>query len=704
MRSTTSRIGLIGLLLAIAALAVTVIARHSAGGVPDLAFRSIVLPRPLPPALRAGGSVTIDVEYAEIAGVALDAGATFETALFLSTDPRIEPGDVPIGRARVTDGVAPGGIGRLRLTATVPRGTAPGVYFVGAIVDAGDEVPEAADDNNVTGTDEVKRVEVMPAALSAEVYDLFLDAAAWTGLCYDFEDKRIEVAPGARLHAEARPANLGGRKPGAYELAYYASKDTTITTADALLGKVTVEPPATPYGHTTPALTLIVPELEANTVYYCGAIVDAGDVLSEASETNNVSTLMAFTVVERDEAAVDLSVPECDHPDVSHIEAGQIHHLPHVVAAIGSIDPGPFAVRYFLDSDGDGRIETDGDDLEIGSQHFPAGMDLDSHPDVVVVGSVRVPAEEVEPGAYRVGVVVDPDDSVRERDEENNTCISPDEVQIGHAETAPDLVVALTDADTLVFDGRIHAHVGAQFPVQFTLLANRGGRAVQDAIVVSYFVSADAAVDTPDDDHAVGSHVVSSGLGAGLRRVIEAVPVDLKELSAGRYHLFAVVDPADAIVEEDDENNDSATADLGDGPAGFVEVVVSSAPPLPDLAVLTMEDFSHHIYSGRDSRVSAFGDVINASTALVAGPSIASLWVSTNDDPRIGEGDVHLDSVPFGFLGPLAVGGCEFYVKTGFDPDREVPYHLKLVVDSLGEVEEGDEGNNMWVGSPFFFR
>ena len=80
------------------------------------------------------------------------------------------------------------------------------------------------------------------------------------------------------------------------------------------------------------------------------------------------------------------------------------------------------------------------------------------------------------------------------------------------------------------------------------------------------------------------------------------------------------------------------------------------------------------------------------------------MWISTDDDRRIGQDDVHLDTVPFGFVAPLATAGGEFYVKTGFDPGRGVTHHLKLVVDSADEVEEVDEENNAWVSAPFSFR
>ncbi len=706
MKTRLRRLLVLALLLAGAATIVAGILRHSGSGDVDLAARSVGISKPHPPALRAGGSASVEVEYAEVGGGALDGASAFEIVVFLSSDPQIGAGDIAVGRALIEGGLASRVSRRQLVSATIPRETEPGTFFLGAVVDAGGAVAEPGDDNNVTGPDGVMRVEVLPAALSAEDCDLFLGGAAWTGLCYDYKDQRFEAAPGARLYAEAQPINLGGRVPGTYDLAFYASKDATITRDDVLLGKATVTPAATSSAESAPKLSLTLPELEASTTYYVGAIVDSGDALREADESNNVSDSVKFTVVTREEADVDLSVPECELPDVVHLELGQAHHLPHAIAAFGSKNPGPFALAYFLDADGDGRVEAGGGDLEIGRKLFPGGLDLDSHPDAVGVGfaAVKVPTGAPAPGAYRGGGGGDPDNSVSERDETNNSCVSPGEVRVTAAETAPDLVVALTDADIYAFEGRIQARVGARFSIPFTLLVNRGGRAVSDTVTLTYYLSADAAVDTPDDDLAVGSHELSSGLGAGLRRVIKGIPVDLKALSPGGYHLFAVVDSTQAIAEGDEENNDSATVDMGDGPAGFIEVLVSAAAPPPDLAVMSMEDFEHHIYAGKASRVSAYGEVVNASTETAAAPSILSLWISTDDEPRVGEDDVHLDSLPFGFLAPLATGGGEFYVKTGFDPGKGGRYHLKLVVDSLREVEEADEENNIWVSSPFSFQ
>ena len=107
MKPGISGVWVIGPLTAAAALVAAVIALRAPVGAPDLVVGSVAIPKPLPPALRAGASVSVDVSYAEIAGAALDAGAAFDLVVYLSTDPRIEAGDVAVGRVRIEDGVAP---------------------------------------------------------------------------------------------------------------------------------------------------------------------------------------------------------------------------------------------------------------------------------------------------------------------------------------------------------------------------------------------------------------------------------------------------------------------------------------------------------------------------------------------------------------------------------------------------------------------
>ena len=72
--------------------------------------------------------------------------------LFASPDDQFDlntTGDVPLATTTLDLNLRPHASKRLRLRFNLPAGMSPGAYFIAAVVDRADRIPEADEQNNV---------------------------------------------------------------------------------------------------------------------------------------------------------------------------------------------------------------------------------------------------------------------------------------------------------------------------------------------------------------------------------------------------------------------------------------------------------------------------------------------------------------------------------------------------------------------------
>ena len=159
-------------------------------------------------------------------GVA-DAASLFQAGLYLSTDVDIDPADDVFLGSRAVLGLAAGQVSDSGPQSLVIPGIAAGSYFVGLVVDAGDFVPEAAEDNNVLIASSALSVTVPPMP------DLRADS---------FEFDRGLVADGTGIMTISRDfSNAGSASSAAVQATVYLSSDNAVTTADIAVGAIQVE-------------------------------------------------------------------------------------------------------------------------------------------------------------------------------------------------------------------------------------------------------------------------------------------------------------------------------------------------------------------------------------------------------------------------------------------------------------------------------
>jgi subtilase family serine protease len=476
-----------------------------------------------PPAARTGDVVT----FHDVVTAAADGGdvGPFTVGLYAARVPQVTVTDVKLGERAVAS-LAAGASSEADVTVSIPATFAPGSWWVAAIADPGGRVRETDEANNLAP----------PVALVVTGPDLALTTASAPGTA---------VVGGTIVLEETVAAAADGGAAPAVDVLYYLSADEAITGADLVLGWRSV-PALAPGGSSSATTTLTVPVGLAPGPYYVGLVVDdfaycyedewetqyclGGDVAKEPGDgSNNVRVVGPVAVAGTDLRVTSLSAigtPATGRPLVVRDS---------VVAAGGGA--GGFRVGYYLSAD---AVVTTADTL-LGSRLVAAlPPDGESSGEVTVTLPVGL-----APGAYTLGAIADHQRWVAEVDEANNAFAGPVALVAG-----PDLVAGAPEGPQTL---------ARSVAASFTTTVSNVGAGTSPNALVWICLSADASVTTTD--RVIGSRLVP-GLAPGAS---SAAPVTLtipSDVAPGSYYLGAIVDPGNAVKEEIEANNASASTPL----------------------------------------------------------------------------------------------------------------------------------------------
>jgi len=663
---------------------------------PDLEPTGTGVETGLPPAGRPLGEIMLTASFRETSGVAVEE--QFAVAAYLSTDDAtIEPGvDALVGTAAAGP-LAASGSGSVELAATIPAGTPRGRYVVGCQVDAAGDVYEENESNNVDGPAGVLEFDVLAPALAPGETDLVADRVSTASGRLVSGDWSSEVVAEALFECSVELRSMGA-DPDTFQVGIYFSDDEVIDTGDTLVGSAAIKTSDLARGA---HVTCQAPA--TGTSFYWGAIADYDASVSELDETNNVvlgGQIALATVPEKDIVASGAGVLA---PPV--LEVGQPRNVLCRLAVEGNDDTGPFAVRFYLSPDP--VIDGGAGDIEIGSAAvadpgLPAGYGISARPWAGLLATVAVPGG-TQAGAYYFGYIADANSEVAETDEGNNVWISTETVQVIDSGGGPDLVVLTyepTGATPPAFP-TWYAQAGSASAVWPVLVvANVGTREAAPGTQVGIYLSEDEAV-SPATDHLVGT-VVCDALGAGESQLFRDVALDLSGVDEGAYYLYAFADPAGALAELDETNNDSATLELGQATLGAWMAVVAGAQAPAELSG-SLETEGEYESAGAGTTISLAVAITNSSLQTPAQSSAVSYWISRDTNASIGAGDVYLGSQEAEWLSPGETCRAVWAGPLGFAPELGPSYALKARFDSLDEVDEANEQDNIAVSAPFVF-
>jgi subtilase family serine protease len=345
---------------------------------PDLVVSALTAPR----AAASGGSLTLTYTVKNQARAPAAAAASM-VAFYLSPEATLDAAGATLLATRPVPALAAGAAAGGRVTVALPA-VASGPYWLVAVADA---------DGGVRETDETNNTRAIPVTVGA---DLVVTAASVTPRAF---------MPGARVWVGATVKNQGGVASGAAALAYYLSRDATMTGAVPLGAPRPIRPlaPGQSAGLTT-ALTL--PPDTSPGAYRIVVTASLTDV-RDADETNNVASTATVSVVLPDLLVSSLTVTMGPTNGSVTLRYTVKNQAPSPAIAAGS------TLGLYVSSDPAADLAT----------ATPAGTRLVPRlgPGASASGTLSI---VLPPGTYYVTAVADLTGMVEEAEETNNARVS----------------------------------------------------------------------------------------------------------------------------------------------------------------------------------------------------------------------------------------------------------------------------------------
>ncbi|HIG10502.1 MAG TPA: hypothetical protein EYG30_04965 [Planctomycetes bacterium] len=599
-----------------------------------------------PAAVEAGQTIEVSDTASNLG---LGQAASFQVAIYLSSDPNITSGDILVGLRSVAS-LGPGELSFLSAPLTVPASLVAGSWYLGVLADSGGTLLESDEFNNalVAAGDLQVSHPPRPDLIVAEL---------------EFSPSQVDA--GQAIHVSERALNQGLVAAGPFRVGIYLSEDSDITSADRRIGfrsLAGLEVGASSLA----AAPLTVPGDVGGGLFHVGAIADdEGDIVEESEENNAVLAL----------GLVEVFVPPM--PDLKPVAVsfgptvvlgGEVLTVVERVVNQGVVTASGFRVGVYLSPNP--VVSTS--DLLLGSR-LVANLEPGSEDESV--NQYSLPAG-LAAGSYTLAVIADDQDALLEPDEGDNLLIAAGGLDItASADPHPDLEVQnISFSPNLVL-------AGGQLTVQSTV--RNVGDLSATQFQMGFYLSDDDLIEVTD--HFVGLRTIFNlGIDQGSA---SSFPYTLDaSLPLGDYYFGAIADYTDAILESDEDNNASLAL-------GILEIYIPP-PPAPDL-ILTSLIFDLSSAAPGDNL--HIDDVVKNSGNLDASSFHVTYWLSQDSelnstDTMLGEGL----TVPSLAAGAEAPGSLQFDLPASLAPGT---WHVGAAVTLDAGVAESDTTNNSLMAS-----
>ncbi|MGE0709388.1 MAG: CARDB domain-containing protein [Planctomycetota bacterium] len=331
------------------------------------------------------------------------------------------------------------------LRAQVPAGFEAGDWYVGVLLDTEGEVAETSEDDNAVRADSLLEVHA-PAGID-------LAAEALT-------PATRTVTAGDTLRLTRTIKNLGSAASGTFRYALVLSNNQTISSSDPELSRASVSSLA-PGAESTATVSVTIPAGTQPGTYWVGLRVDPDRQVNQ-TQTNNDALAATDTITVRATSGggqAELTVSDVT-PTYRTIRPGEDLPLRRRIRNTGGADAPAFSYVVVLSRDR--TISTA--DRELYRFRFPQGLAAGDERDTSA--GIRIP-QDVRPGEYYLGVIVDVDAEVAEADETDGAVAAADFVRVDRGTEVlrfDPARVHVADGDTLHISGRSFRLVGMDTP------------------------------------------------------------------------------------------------------------------------------------------------------------------------------------------------------------------------------------------------
>jgi subtilase family serine protease len=595
-------------------------------------------------------------------------GAGFFVTWALSLSSNLSSPLIEIGTEQVNSALAATtGTVTLSNTFNLPAGIALEQYYLVVLTDSNQDVSESNEGNNIQFS-------------SAPVVNVRLPDLTGT---FAITSGTAPVGPGGSVTGTLTINNSGQAGASDFSVSFFLRPNAASNSAnDIALGTANIGVNAGSPNAVNPSssrvienVRLVLPFTALPGGYRLVVQVDAPNDIAETSEANNtvVSAINAVVVPARtgtDPTSADLVVfgPTTA---VTATRGGQISSS----LTVANLGAGPATgitqlVRVVLSRD---NVLGNADDYVLTQDAIAdlGGLTSLASGSLFSAGLLAVP-NNAPTGQFFVILVADPNNTVAERDNANNTWISPRPLVTINS----DPVGSPNIAATISFSGGSFA-TGTTASVPTTIRNTSTTAAAPFA--VRYVLSVDNIIGNADDI-TIGTQTIAAGLAAGATTTFTAsLDIEPGNLALGSYYLAAVADSGSVLSESNEADNVAITTSAS--------LIVAR----PDLRA-EISASAQTVTPGNP--VVANITVRNASAVQTPG-FVVLVYLSA--DGTVGAGDVLLQTITIGSdrLGLAANGSATIPLSVPL-PTSATPgtYRLIVVADPDNVVSESIESNN----------
>ncbi|HTO12985.1 MAG TPA: CARDB domain-containing protein [Candidatus Binatia bacterium] len=425
----------------------------------------------------------------------LGSAAATTLRLYLSNDSTITTLDTQLAELSIP-ALAPGATSPSQTVAvTIPAGTTPGSYFIGALVDPAGAIGDANPGNNTKAV-----------ALKVIQPDLLVTALSAPGT----------AQTGRPLAISNTVRNAGTAPAGPFRVAFYMAPGDSTPGAGSPIGVRDLTGLAA-NTNSSVVTTLTLPANMSAGTYFLSARVDSARAVTESDETNNGLTAAG-------QVTVSLFRPDLTLTVVSAPATGQPGRplvITNTARNQGPAPAGPFRVNFYMSqaSSAPGA----GDPVGVRSvASLAAGTNS------AATTTLTLPAN-MSAGTYFLSAVVDPLANLELAGDNNGlTAASPVTVTLYR----PELTLTALGGPPAGKIGRT---------ISVTSAVRNAGPAPATAFKIRFYVSSTSS--TPGDGVMIGTRDVASlAVGANVSAATTLTIPSNAGLTEGSYYLSAVAD------------------------------------------------------------------------------------------------------------------------------------------------------------------
>ena len=453
--------------------------------------------------------------------------------------------------------------------------------------------------------------------------------------------------PGDAFNADINVSNIGQSPTPGFDVEIRLSMDTIIDATDMLLTSINY-PIGLDIGTSTASVVaLTMPMAIPTTNFYLGIIVDSGNTVTEAIETNNAA-YDPGGIVSGPDLVATINGPLASGP-------GEFIDVDLVVRSIGAPVSTSVDVEFFLSD----NAVVDGNDISLGTQSFllPDGFTLAEQVELLIPANTPP-----SPPSYRLLALVDPMDTIDETIDLNNTAVAAQVLTL----SAPDLQANGLDVADFGFRGM-------PYPVT-AAITNVGGTTARN-FSVCVLISRNQLISLLADP--ILARTASITLDAGDTANIRLEPLVPTMTPTGAWYLAVAADCDQTLAENLETNNVARTP-----------MPITIRDPAPDFSPVQI-DSSTAAAAGEALAVA----VTVANLGNVASMTTVRLVISANAGPTIN--DTLLWETP----APVMLDPSRETIVSAWAPlpaeFESGNYYIGAIVDPTDAVEEVREDNNV---------